>query len=460
MALEAIDVRRPWLPWAIVVVGSFLLFNANFRELGGGDTIPATFLPASLLRDGDLILDEFGPILDKRPPDGGVTLRQQLNWSAAVRPVDGHLRSSYPVGAAFLAVPVYAAPVAFGSLRDLADFRVAGKLAASLITALSAGFVYLTLRRFTTLGIAAFLAAAYALGTAVWTIASQALWQHGPALLCLSLATWAALRLSERDRLIEAVLISVALAMAVVCRPQNAIGALAIGLFALVQRPRRWPALLAPALCIMTWQIAYNLQVFGRLTGGYPDIYRSPAMAWRGLDPSSTLTLPLAEGLTGLLFSGGMGLFLYSPVLAVGLVSLAVLAAGREFPLARYLAFWVVGSLVYYGKNRVWWGGTGYGPRYLTELALPLVLALGMVWPRLTTNPTLRIATVVLASYGIAVQALGAFTWECGWHTTPDWLDFHIDRVWDYRDTEIERCTDVLFTTGVKSAEFGPCAGR
>ena len=449
----------PLTRWVLAtVVGAFVIFNANFRELGLADTIPATLLAANIVRHGDLTLDAFEPMLDERAPDGFVTLRKQFEWTLAARRVRGHLRSSYPVGPAILASPVYVAPVVFDMLHGFHDYRVVGKLAASLIAAISAAFVFLSLLRFCGRTSALLLTVVYALGTSVWSIASQALWQHGPALLCLSLALWAALRLREHDRAGDAVLVSIGAGMAVVCRPQDAIGSLSIGLFALVSRPRRAPFLVLPAALIGALLAVYNVHAFGNVSGGYEDLYASPAHAFRHITPENAFTLPLAEGLSGLLVSPSRGLFVYSPVLAVAFGALAITALAKEELLARTLLVWVVVTLCLWAKFRLWWAGTSYGPRYLTELALPLVLGLGMAIHRIRAHAVLSVAVVALSVFGIGVQALGAATWECGWHYTPGWVHYGLERLWDYKDPEILRCARVFVEQGPKPADFGPLA--
>jgi hypothetical protein len=449
------NAARPFSVWLVVVVGCFVVYSANFRELGLADTIPATLLPASIVRHGDFNLDQFDPMLDETAPGGQGTLRQQVEWTFAIRRVKGHLRSSYPVGGAILAAPVYALPVLLGVPAHFGDYRALGKIAASLFASLSAGFVFLSLLRFTDRRAALFLTATYALGTGVWVIASQAMWQHGPALFCLSLALWAALLLNERDAVRDAWLVSLGSAMAVVCRPQDAFGALAIGLYALIGRRQRWATLILPASLIGALLVWYNLRTFGTVSGGYDALYQAPAHGYRHLTPKTVFTLPVYEGLAGLLVSPGKGLFFYSPVMAIALVLLPVAAQSKSHPLGRYLLGWVAVTLYFLAKNRLWWGGTSYGPRYLTELSLPLVLSLGIIWPRIASARLLCGAVIVLSCLGIAVEALGAVTWECGWHVRPAWLDFRPERVWDYGDPEVLRCAHLLRDKGPKRPEFG-----
>jgi hypothetical protein len=440
-----------------IVIGAFVLYSANFRELGLTDTLPATLLPASLLRHGDFTLDEFSELLERSAYDeDGVSLTRSIEWTSAIREVDGHLRSSYPVGAALLATPVYAIPVVFGWLDDFEDYRIAAKLSASLMVALSAGFLLLALARVCSIDTAALLAASYAIGTGAWTIASQALWQHGPAMLCLALALWLALRLGERESRGDAALLSAAVAMALLCRPQNAAAAAAIGVFALVRRPKSWVFLLAPAALLLTWQLAYNHHAYHDLRGGYPAILTSKAHAFRGYTTETVMNMPLGQGLAGLLISPGKGLLAYTPAMLLPLFALPVAAVRQPRSIAPYLLFWVVASLVIHAKNRLWWGGTCYGPRYLLELLIPLTFAVAMVWPGLPA--ALKTFFSVAVAFGIFAQVVGSLTWECGWHITPRWLDLSLDRLWDWRDPEVLRCTEVLVEDGPKAPQFGPFA--
>jgi hypothetical protein len=437
-----------------IVIGAFVIYSANFRELGLTDTLPATLLPVSILRHGDFTLDEFDELLQKGSYDGATSLTRAVEWTSAIRDVDGRLRSSYPVGAALLATPVYALPVAFGWLDDFDDYRVAAKVSASSMVALSAGFLFLALTRVCSLGAALLLAAAYAFGTSAWTVASQALWQHGPGMLCLALALWLALRLGERGSKADAALLSAALAMALLCRPQNAAGAAAIGVFALVSRPRCWPFLLAPAALLVSWQLWYNLRVYHDLRGGYPATITSQAHAFRGYTADTVMSMPLGRGLLGLLISPGKGLLVYTPAMLLPLIALPVLAVRRPRTLAPYLVFWVVASLLIHAKSRLWWGGTCFGPRYLLELLLPLTFAAGMVWPGL--HVAAKVLFGVAVAFGVFAQIVGALTWECGWHVTPRWLDLALDRLWDWRDPEVLRCAQVLVKEGPKPPQFGP----
>src|SRR5208337_488974 len=105
--------------------------------------------------------------------------------------------------------------------------RVAEKFVATLITALSAPLLLLLLKRITSAAWAWCLTLVYALGTATWSISSQALWQHGPAELALvgtllCLAYWSEHRASMHRTSMAALWICGACAAgAFIFRPTN-----------------------------------------------------------------------------------------------------------------------------------------------------------------------------------------------------------------------------------------------
>jgi len=431
--------RPDRIAWAAMVIALFVVYNANFRENGSLDAAGATLMPASILGEATFNLDEFRGLIAAvaQPP----WFWKGLFVLGSMQERNGHLLSSYPVGGAILATPVYALPFALGWLNDYHAFRVAGKISASLMVALSAGFLFGTLRRQLSRRAAVTLALGYGLGTTAWSVASQGMWQHGPGMLCLSAALFFLVRLEENDRAVDAALAGAALGFAVVCRTTNLFAAAALALFVLVRHRRRLLPFAVPAALLVGWLVWYNLTTYGDPAGGYRAITSSiyASKAWPGFD-SNLFTTPLGYGLASILLAPSKGLLIYSPHLVFGLVGAAVFWRRKGGPLTPYLALWVVLSLVWLAKFRTWWGGTAYGPRYLSEATLPLVALTASLWPVIRARRALfaALATTLLLSVGI--HFVGAFFAPCGWHTTPVWADYFPERHWDWRDPEILRC--------------------
>src|ERR1700693_270786 len=82
----------------------FAVYLGNARTIGSGDTLPARYLPFSILLRGTFYLDGL---------DGF-----DVPYLYSVRRVNGHVVSDFPVGSAILAVPIYLPFVLAGVRAD------------------------------------------------------------------------------------------------------------------------------------------------------------------------------------------------------------------------------------------------------------------------------------------------------------------------------------------------------
>jgi hypothetical protein len=388
--------RRLVVPLA-VFAACLAAYLSVGRSGGSGDTLPARLVAISLLTEGDFDLDEFGFAHDERavsrfPQMGGVPYYLRIK--------DGSYYSAYTVAPAVLALPVFAPFVIAG--LDAASPRAAfvEKLAASLMVALSVALLFVALRRHTGLGWSLFLAVVYAFGTSSFHTSSQALWQHGPGQLCLTLAI---LWLDPAGKPRPA-LSALALGAAVAVRSTNALVALPLGLWLLWNHRDRWWKLgLAAALC-PALLLAYYLAVFGAPGPVAEDIRMGLTAGFR--------QIPLLEGAWGVLASPMRGLFHHSPIFVLALAGLAFAAQRRDW---HFVALCLGALLVVppAAKWFMWWGGHCFGPRLLAD-AMPLwVLVLVPVlrldgWP----GRLLRGMAVVLGAVSIGIGALGAFLYD------------------------------------------------
>src|SRR5436309_10617152 len=125
-------LRRDRL-WEATLVFTLALiaYTANGRTIGSGDTLPARYLPLSILRHGDFYLDDYPPTYEAG---------RKAYWQ---RRVAGHHVSFYPVGAAIAAVPFYAPTVVLrGAVAAEARSAELEKTAAAGIVAASVALIY------------------------------------------------------------------------------------------------------------------------------------------------------------------------------------------------------------------------------------------------------------------------------------------------------------------------------
>lgn len=402
---------RALLAPLLLALACFLVYNANLRQIGAGDSIPARYLPLLLWQHGTLVpeaqarlfahghppaLPRFRPAND----DGkAVYFEPAAYW--LIRTREHELASFYPVVTPLLVAPLYLPAVRWLDERGWEQpqldraAELMEKLAASLLATLASVLVFVLLRREGNRWCLP-LALAFAFGTNTWMISSQALWQHGTGelLVALALLLVRAPAAGPRTALLGAVCVLMA-----ANRPPDALLAAAFGGFVLWRDWRSLAWLAAGAAPPLAALLYYNLGFMGELAGGYGVV--KPPVNFFQSDWS---------GLAGLLVSPGRGLLVFSPFLAFVVVGLLQrLRAPDTRALAALLALAVAGQLLLYAQGD-WRAGTAWGPRWLTDI-LPVLVWMLAPAP-LLLRPAARRTFAVAIVFSIGVQAVGAF-----WYT-------------------------------------------
>jgi hypothetical protein len=428
--------------WRISIalgVASFLVYLANGREIGSFDTTGNTLLPLAIVRGDGLALDRFRPIL--------------ATWGAPlpvfVTESFGQVISRHPVGPALIALPLIAPQILwldrsqpgwdrdpnrmYAECRKMAK-RAAAALAAILVVALYRLLIRLGLKQVATLAVVA-----TAFGSSLYSVASQALWQHGPAALALVCSM---LLLSPRvpsgPRMLAA---GLSTALIVVARPLDLGFALVALVWVAWNHPRRLGWFLPAPTVLGLLLIASNLYQFGTIAGGQNELemlhrqIHGVGGPWSG---------DLAAGMAGTLFSPNRGLFIFAPWVAVAIALLPWSGrALRRDSLAAWLSISLIAYLFIYSKYAVWWAGGSFGPRYWTEAfaIFGVLLALGLDWARKHSRPAIWLFAITICM-AIAVNVIGAFCYPSTWNFYPTDIDIDHRRLWDWRDTELSRCID------------------
>ncbi len=396
--------------WIAPLVAAFMATPSRPQSF---DTYGTRYLAVSLAERGDFDLDEWPEQLEIVKP---------AYW---VHRHEGHLYNAYPPGAALFAAPLWPLFRLAGFHAKAAPVYALAKTAAALAVALAAAVLHAALRRHGLARAAAPVAFAFALASGNLALASQDLWQHGPAELGLAIAVWALAERGRRDAawlgfglglaaLMRPMLLSVAAVTAMVWlarhRDRRSLAALAIGMAA---------PLLVGAAC--------NLAVFGTLVGGYSRELRGSI--WQGK--------PLVA-LAGNAFSPSRGVLVFSPWL-LALFPGVVLALRRAPALAATLLAPLAVFFAIVGLRVEWWAGHGYGPRYpLDVLPYLTFLAALAVEAALTAAPRAALAVLApLVAWGVLAQ-WPAFLGEEGrrWSGSPN-VDRYPERLWSWSDGQL-----------------------
>jgi len=479
----------------------------------------APFTALSLVRDGDTDLRDLPPeILVERPlvivgQPAGVTFDsvEQVRAALDAAGPDAEVRDYFPVVPALLAVPTVVAvdllgpPLGQGDAEQLLledRFGWLHTVTASVVVVLA-----LLIARSITLGlvsgtegrrrwIATVTTLVLAFGTTAWSVASRALWQHGPSLLLLLAALWLVLSLRgggdtgarpgehPGSATVDpeaagrgdatgapgwtAPALGVVLTAAVVTRPTNAVPALALlGWVAWSRRDRLGPVVLG---VVVSAVVAAGLAA--ALGLGVPPPYYSASRITVGAETVGAFAANLVSPSRGLLVS--------TPVVLLALPG-AWLWWRRpaDRPLVVALVLWVGGLVLAVSAFTQWWAGHTFAARFTTEslpaLLLLAVPALDAVAPQ--RNGTAAVAAVgpdrapgwmrsraalvvvvVLAVWSVGFHAAGAWSRQTScWNEGPVDVDDEPARVWSVTDAQVGRAAGALVVHGPRRAVAGPC---
>lgn len=351
-----------------VVLGAFF-FSTAPRDSWTADPLTNMASAWKLGTSGTPWLPEYEGFLDTEP----------IAVINVVTGTQGAI-SQYPPGTALVAAPIYALaddrPVAHVDIEILDGEELSvppiwpGALTAAVTTS---GAIAILLRLLATLWDrqkALISVLVMALGTGAWSVSSQALWQHGPAMFWIAVAMYATAHPGGRLR-------NLAWVPAILTRPHT----LLIGAVSSVYRTLQVkdPRLLWPLVGVAVGVVllaTYNEFAFGTfgLMGGYA---QSPV----GFD--NPVRPPLLTNFVGALFDDRRGLLVYSPFLVVLIPG--IYSAFKEAPA------WVRGAALGGGTylaaqfvlNR-FSGGAGFvGYRYPLEAlvaAAPLLMLAYKHW--------------------------------------------------------------------------------
>lgn len=322
------------------------------------------------------------------------------------------LVSQYPPGAALVTAPFYlASPVAHQVTLPEGATRLPGEVTvnlpslvpaaavASLVTSLAIALLGLLFLGFlpTTRAIAgAYIAG---LGTSAWAVASDALWQHGPAMFWIALALY----LTTRDHRLWA---GLAFGMAILTRPHLALVAASVGIAVTIGKKALRPLLEigAGSLLGLAALVAYNQAVFGSVSvsGGYGLGFTNQLL-------HSHLGWYL-RNILGALFDPRLGLLVWSPFLII-LIPGLLKAWKAAPPWARGAA---IGGLLYLlvqlKANRFSGGEGFFAYRYPLEALTAAAPLLALSWKEWVAENSLRmklfVGGTILAVIGQAIGAI------------------------------------------------------
>lgn len=294
---------------------------------------------------------------------------------------DGRWVTGYGLGVALILLPVYAVLAAAGAPPP---FILSQQVSQGVACALAILALWLTtgvVARLASRRAAGWAALTMALGSPMLSLLSRELWQQSVLTSLYGGAAWLLLRAGSSLRRATLVGGGVLVGYAAAVRPTAVVYAVLWGwaVWRLAGRRLVWFA--APVVLALGAVAWYQRLVFGQ-----PWLAGQALIPLAKFGPGGVMSPNPLAALAGVLFSPGVGWFLFSPVflLAVALLWPAVWRAGGEGSPVRRVArdlavVAVLLNVVITTAYREWWGGWGYGPRYLADTLVLWVVALGVV---------------------------------------------------------------------------------
>jgi hypothetical protein len=423
---------------AALLVGVFALL-AGSPTGHRGDARYTLLLTESLLHERSFDLARwFAP--DAEPSQ----LRRDGDLPYQVHRVGAAVYHYFPPGSALLSTPMVAVLNIFGisALDDAGrlDKRGARRLhrvIAALLVTLFGALVYAQARLLLTETWSVGLALAAVFSTQGWSVASRALYSHTWQIALVAAALLLVLRHARGRGALHPAWLATLLSWAYFTRPTAALSVAAVGLYLLLRARRALPAYVATGLAWLGLFCLYS-QVL------YADWLPPYFLASRLGNPR------FGEALLGNLVSPARGVFVFLPqLLFVAWLCLRYRARLPDPMLVALAGGFLVCHWLVVSSFGHWWGGHGFGPRFMTD-ALPWLALLALqglrAWrdaaaqrPPAAVRRTRLEAAVGACLLGVAllIHGGGALS-RCGhrWNVEPASVDERPERIWDWSDSQ------------------------
>lgn len=424
-----------------IVVGSTLIFffswfivsstGINNLDIQSEDTLPAMFLPYSILQNGDIYLDPFYNQLLTKYPQPDDKDYSKGNVPFYLKKVNGHYLSAFTIITPILVLPIYFIPVLMGLQPVWANLIILSHISSAVIIGFSGWILYLILSRRLQLSKqhVRIITLVYLFGTINYALISQALWQHGAVQLLLLLGLyfylgnnissyffagifWGFAFLARPTALLPIVIFTGALILSHENLSIKLKNALSVSLG------------FVPAVLFFIW---YNTRFYQSFTNqGYSDqLFTS----WLGDFPISFF---------GVWLSPSKGILVYSPVLIFGVIGWLLLIKSKKVKtddIAFLSGIIVLLHTLVISFWKHWYGGWSFGYRMSSDVIPFMTL---MLIPFLQSdffNKYKKMLYLFLV-ISVLIQILAFIFYDGIWHAAYD-RGFHdTSWLWSLSDSE------------------------
>jgi hypothetical protein len=428
-----------FLSFIVYFLSWFVVFKLGINTLGiqSEDTLPAVFLPVSIIKNHSLYLDDYYDMVIKAypHPDDKSYLKGLVPFY--FRKVGGHYVSAFPVVTPLLVLPIYFLPVLLGMKITWLNLIFLSHISSSLIMAFAGGFIYLLLKKRFLLSEtkSLLLIIVYLFGTVNFAMISQALWQHGTMQLFIILGLYFLFGyLDNGEKSKDIFLSGLFFGLAVLSRPTAALIWCSVFLILYFRKDKNFKKLLKPSM-FMFLGLLLNFLFFA----WYNEVfYVSICNQGYSSQLLNSWLSPFPEGFLGVWFSPSKGILVYSPVFLFAFVGL-YLALKKNFKKNfHYLIFGLIILLhaLVVGLWKHWYGGWSYGYRMSSDIIPFLVL---LLVPFIESNLFRKYKKYFYGTliFSILVQVFGIIFFDGIWHAAYDLGFEKTSWLWSIKDSEL-----------------------
>lgn len=419
--MKTLSYRRDIFILLLLLLSAFILtLRSPIHEYAKLDAHGALLTSQALIEHQTLELDAY---LDG--PYGW-----QINYQ------NNHLYYAYPIGTPLFSVPFVLVGRMFGlDMQNQNDELLLQHIIASTVVVIVGFLTYIIARQYNTPRISLIITSIWVLGSGIITTLGLALWSMNFATVWLLLAILQICRYKQAQQ-INPWLLGIFLFLAYFCRPTSVLLAVAtVGYFIVRQHFILAMKISLGFAALFVVLVAGSLITFHSVL----PFYYNPIYLSQGQIRSISEWL---EGVYGLLFSPGRGLFVYQLFLIPLMIGLIIIRFQVDKSPAYFIAWvWIGLHFFLLSRWRMWWGGGSYGSRLMVD-SFPAWIAvsaivIGPIMTRLKRIPlVLWAGSMVLCGlcsiYIHSVQGLyNHYTWD--WNTLPGSNGEHPINMFDWQ---------------------------
>jgi len=425
-----------FISWAAVY-----LTGVNGLPIQSEDTVPAMFIPVTIVKEGTIYADTYYEMIRNRYPHPDDKDYKKDLTPFYFRKVGEHYISAFPLVSGLLALPVFAGPLLFGMEVSWDNLIYLSHLTSAIISALCGAVLYLLLKKhfFKDEKKAILLTTVYLFGTINFAQVSQSLWQHGALQLFLLLSFY----LIYEKKWMYA---GLSLGLALLSRPTALFLAPFVILFFLSKlfdgeksfkdqkidrgKLKRTGLYVLGLLITGAFFFWYTKKYYlGIQNNGYAD---QLFVNWRSRFP---------EGFLGLWLSPSKGILVYSPLFIFSGVGLWQILKNRNYKRESNFIYLISAGMVLthtliLGKWKHWYGGWSFGYRMAADIIPFLVLLIAPFIKSEFFNKYKKVFIGLLV-LSIAVEVYGLIFFDGIWHAAYDRGFTDTGWLWSLKDSEL-----------------------